>query len=85
MKEIEETATAERLLATDPRRALALVEAGETQYPSGYMREERRYVGIVALADLGRSEEARARGQAFLHDYPGGPFAARVRALLTSK
>jgi RNA polymerase sigma-70 factor (ECF subfamily) len=85
MQEIEETAAAERLLATDPARALALVEGGEARYPSGYMREERRYVGIVALADLGRSDEARSRGEAFLRDYPGGPFAARVRALLAAK
>ena len=80
MREIQEVASAEQLLASDPARALALVRSGEAR-PSGYLREERRYVGVVALFKLGRLEEARAEAASFLGDYPDGPYTARVRAM----
>ncbi len=65
---------------SDPARALSLVRAGEVRYPSGYLREERRYVGVIALFKLGRPDEARAEAAHFVSDYPDGPFTARVRA-----
>jgi RNA polymerase sigma-70 factor (ECF subfamily) len=79
MREIQEVAAAQRLLASDPGQALALVRSGEAR-PQGYLREERRYIGIVALFKLGRVDEARAEAARFLTDYPDGPFTARVRA-----
>ena len=66
MREIQEVAAAQRLLASDPGQALALVRSGEAR-PSGYLREERRYIGIVALFKLGRLDEGRAaEGARFL-------------------
>jgi hypothetical protein len=82
-KEIQEVAAAERLLSTSPAQALALARAGEASYPSGYLREERRYIGVIALFKLGRLDEARATATRFLSDYPDGPFSGRVRAALT--
>lgn len=81
MRETQEVAAAQRLVETDPARALSLVRAGEARFPSGYLREERRYVGVVALFKLGRLDEAHAEAARFLTDYPDGPFSARVRAM----
>jgi RNA polymerase sigma-70 factor (ECF subfamily) len=81
MREMQEVAAAQRLVAIDPARALFLVRAGEARFPSGYLREERRYVGVVALFKLGRLDEARADAARFLIDYPDGPFSARVSAM----
>ena len=80
MREIQELATARHLLESDPVRALAVARAGEAHFPTGYLREERRYVGVVALFKLGRVDEARSEAARFLADYPDGPFSARVRA-----
>jgi hypothetical protein len=80
MPEIQEVATAQRLLDSDPAQALALVRASEARAPSGYLREERRYIGVIALHKLGRSDEARAAAGRFLAEYPDGPYSVRVRA-----
>ena len=80
MREIQEVAEAQRLLTSDPARALALVQASEARTPSGYLREERRYVGVMALFRLGKLDEARTEAARFLADYPDGPYSARVRA-----
>jgi len=82
-KEIQDVATAERLLSSAPAQALALARAGEASYPSGYLREERLYVVVTALFKLGRLDEARASAARFLSEHPDGPFSARVRAALT--
>jgi RNA polymerase sigma-70 factor (ECF subfamily) len=79
-REIQEVAAARQLLARDPAGALSLVRSGETRFASGYLGEERRYIGVVALFKLGRLDEARAAAARFLVDYPDGPFTARVRA-----
>jgi RNA polymerase sigma-70 factor (ECF subfamily) len=77
--ELQQTARAERLLATDPARALALVRAAETRFPNGYMREERSYIEIIALVGMGRLDDARPKIARFLRDYPESAFAQRVR------
>ena len=77
--ELQEVAQAERLLATDPARALALVRAAEARFPAGYVREERAYVEIMALVALGNLDEARPRIARFLRDHPDSAFTARVR------
>jgi RNA polymerase sigma-70 factor, ECF subfamily len=60
MAEIQQVAIARHLLASNPTEALSMVRSGETRFPSGYLREERRYIGVVALFKLGRGDEARA-------------------------
>jgi RNA polymerase sigma-70 factor (ECF subfamily) len=80
--EVREVATAEQLLATAPARALTLVRSGEARFAHGYLREERRYIGVIALFKLGRLDEARAEAARFLSDYPDGPFSERVRGAI---
>jgi RNA polymerase sigma-70 factor, ECF subfamily len=77
--ELQEVAQAERLLATDPAQALALVRANEARFPRGYVREERSYVEVMALVALGSLEEARPKIARFLRDYPESAFSRRVR------
>jgi RNA polymerase sigma-70 factor (ECF subfamily) len=79
MLELQQVATAERLLSTDPARALGLVRSVEARFPTGFVREERRYVEIAALTKLGRTAEARGLAEPFLRDYPDGAFSRRVR------
>jgi RNA polymerase sigma-70 factor, ECF subfamily len=80
-REIQEVASARQILARDPARALSLARSGEARFASGYLGEERRYIGVVALFKLGRLDEGRAEAARFLTDYPDGPFSARVRAI----
>ncbi len=79
LSELRDVADAERALATDPGRALAIVRADEARFPHGYLAEERRYVAIMALFKLGHVTQARPEADAFLRDYPDGAFGRRVR------
>jgi len=83
--EVREVATAEQLLATAPARALSLVRSGEARFANGYLREERRYIGVIALFKLGRVDEARVEAARFLSDYPDGPYSDRVRGALRAR
>jgi hypothetical protein len=80
--ETQEVAAAGRLLASDPAGALAIVRRCELRFPDGYMRLERRYVGVMALFGLGRRAEAKAEAERFLRDYPDGAFSQRIRAAM---
>jgi RNA polymerase sigma-70 factor (ECF subfamily) len=84
LQELQDVATAERLLPVDPAGALALVRSSEAQFPAGYLREERRYIGVMALFQLGRADDARRDAARFLRDYPNGPFSRQVRAALAA-
>jgi hypothetical protein len=68
-------------LRGDPARALALAEEGQRRFPPphGVYREEREAIAILALADLGRRDEARRRSERFLLLYPDSPMSGRVR------
>jgi RNA polymerase sigma-70 factor (ECF subfamily) len=77
--ELQQVARAERIVATDPARALALVRVSESRFPDGYMRQERRYVEIIALVALGRLDEARPKIAGFLREYPESAFGQRIR------
>jgi RNA polymerase sigma-70 factor (ECF subfamily) len=77
--ELQQVAQAERLLAPDPARALALVRDAEARFPRGYVREERGYVEVMALVALGSLDEARPKIARFLRDYPDSAFGRRVR------
>jgi RNA polymerase sigma-70 factor, ECF subfamily len=82
LEEPQQIASAERLLASAPARALTIVRAVETRFPDGYLREERAYVEVMALLGLGRAAEARPKAEAFLKAYPDGPYSRRVRGAL---
>jgi hypothetical protein len=82
LREMQEVATADRLLARDPAQALEIVRACEVRFPNGYMRFERRYVAIMALFGLGRRAEAQSEAARFLREHPEGTFSDRIRAAL---
>ena len=81
---MQEVAAADRLVGTDPARALAIVKPGGQRFGGGYLEEERRYITVAALFQLGRADEARPRAARFLADYPHSAYAARVRADLAA-
>jgi hypothetical protein len=79
---MRDIALAESLLSRDPARALALTQALRARFPDGYLREERAYLEVMALAKLGRRREMRKKAATFLRTYPDGPYSARVRGAL---
>lgn len=64
----------------DNAAALAAAQDHERAFASGRLREEREFIAVKALAALGRSKEAEARGTRFLTSYPRSMFAPAVRA-----
>jgi len=70
------------LRAGHAARALALFDAHAALYPMGALVEERAAERALALAELGRVDEARAAAEDFLRAHPGSPLAARLRERL---
>lgn len=69
--------------SNDPRRALELARQHARQFPHD-LEEEREYITVRALAGLGRSTEARSRGEAFLERYPHGIYVGPMRRFLST-
>ncbi len=67
------------VIASDPRTALQLVEDGNQRFSAGPLREEREANAVLALALLGRDDEAKARARRFLVDFPKSSLSERVR------
>jgi RNA polymerase sigma-70 factor (ECF subfamily) len=84
LAEMREIAQAERLLSTNPAQALELTRSMRERFEVGYFAEERGYVEVMALHRLGRTDELRDKGAAYLRAYPSGPYAERVRKALAS-
>ena len=70
--------------ASDPAAAVALVDEGHRRFPRGSFYQERESIAILALAQLGRTAEARARARLFLDAHPQSPYAERLRGLVGS-
>lgn len=83
--EMQQVATAERLLERSPERALALARQGDRLFARGYFQQERAYIAIMALISLGRLEEARARAESFAKQFPALPYGARIRSALEAQ
>jgi hypothetical protein len=66
-------------------QALAALDALRRELPNGELGQEREALTIEALQALGRSEEARRRGEAFLARYPASPHAAGVRRVVEAR
>jgi hypothetical protein len=79
LREARELNVARSLLGKEPARALALAEAGAAEFRAGTFTPEWEGVAVLALFELGRVDEARARGEAFLQRYPSGTYAPRIR------
>jgi hypothetical protein len=75
---------ARALLAADPTAALAQANAHATEFRDGQLVAERELIAIDALQQLGRSKEARSRGEALIRHFPSSIYVARVRRLLTT-
>lgn len=80
LREARELNAARGLLGSDPAQALALAEAGSASFRAGAFVQEWEGVAVLALFELGRVDEARARGEAHLQQYPNGTYAPRIRA-----
>ncbi|MBX3210136.1 MAG: hypothetical protein KF764_34210 [Labilithrix sp.] len=70
------------LRAGNPTRALGIAREHEQRCPAGALVQERERIAIEALAELGRSDEARARARAFEERFPSSPHVGRIRQLL---
>ena len=68
------------LRSGQPARALELFDLHARLYPHGVLAEERDAESALALADLGRTTEARAAIDQFLQRHPASPLAARLLA-----
>ena len=69
------------LAANDPAAAVTLAAEYDARYgKDDVFGEEREAIAVIALAESGHGDAARARGEAFLALHPRSPFAARVAA-----
>lgn len=79
-EEMRQLVEAERLLKSEPVRALRIVREGHVTFKAGYFAQERRYIEVMALFALGRRGEAHAQATWFLRDYLAGPYRHRVES-----
>lgn len=73
---------AKRSLAGAPSMALELTDEAKRDFPNGMLVEEREAIAVQALAKLGRTEQAKQRGERFLSRYARGAHASAVRSAL---
>ena len=66
------------LRSGQPARALVLFDFHARLYPHGVLAEEREAERALALADLGRTTEARAAIDRFVQAHAASPLAARL-------
>ena len=62
----------------DPSAAVALVEQGEREFPGGALSDERSFLKMRALVNLGHIGRARDEATEFFRRYPESPWAERV-------
>lgn len=82
LREARELNAARAFLGSDPSQALALADAGRATFAAGAFVQEWEGVAVLAMFELGRFDEARTRGDAFLERYPNGTYAPGIRAAL---
>lgn len=82
LREAKALQAARGFLGRDPGEALARAKAGADEFREGAFTQEWEGVAILALFELGRTEQARTRAEAFLARYPKGPYAGQVREAL---
>ncbi len=66
----------------DPEASLRDVNRHSSDFPDGQLVAEREVIAVHALLRLGRRDEARARGEAFIVHAPGSSAARRIASLL---
>lgn len=83
-REMSMLAMAERVLRTNPERALKLVQQGEAEFQGSMFTQERQQLLLLSLVELGRLDDARRMAKPYLARFPHGPFSDRVRRALAS-
>lgn len=81
-REVAMLQEANRKLAADPAGALTVLDAHKAKFPNGMLSAEREVLAVDALKRLGRTAEAKRRGDAFLAGSPSSLYADRVRKLI---
>jgi hypothetical protein len=66
----------------DHEASLAALEEHEARYRAGILAEEREALAVRTLAALGRTAQARERGQRFVARYPGSLMRPAVEAAM---
>ena len=73
------------VMATDPRKALAIAGEHAKRYPHGQLAAERELILVQALVKLGRAREAEARGRALRKSTPNSIYGERLDTILHEK
>ncbi len=73
------------VMATDPRKALAIAGEHAKRYPHGQLAAERELILVQALVKLGRAREAEARGRALRKSTPNSIYGERLDTILHDK
>lgn len=68
----------------EPTLSLSETEQHRSQFPRGKLAEEREALAIRALHSLGRTDEARARAQAFRLAYPNSFLTPAIDSALSA-
>lgn len=69
-------------IARDPEASLRALDEHREGFGDGQLAAERELLAIDALAQQGRTGEARERARAFLARFPSSPYADRIRHLV---
>lgn len=83
-REMGMLATAQRVLLSDPERALKLARQGEAEFRDSMFTQERQQLLLLSLVELKRLDEAKRLARPYLARFPHGPFSDRVRRALAS-
>jgi hypothetical protein len=83
-REISQVAQIKASLVGHPGHAYHLTELGNREFRHGALVQEREALGVLALWNLGRQDEALRRERAFLERYPQSPLRERLSAVLHS-
>jgi hypothetical protein len=70
------------VLDRNPAEALRLADEHLAGFPTGELAEAREVIAVEALRELGRVDEARARGARFLKQYPSSARRPLVEAII---
>ena len=76
---------AHAVMATDPRKALAIAKEHAKRYPHGQLAAERELILVQALVKLGRAREAETRGRALRKSAPNSIYDQRLDMILQGR
>lgn len=73
---------AQAALSSDPARALALAERHRSHFARPLLVQEREVIAVEALGRLGRTSEAKARGERFLRLFPASAYRSKIENIV---